>query len=186
MYFTGDWLEDNYIMSDILDQIEFYSGTERKKLLKKNGVKHPKNAGSMLWGTTWRGYLSPTKMRTKAPFQGLYYTKVHDLYPDLDDIFNEFSSYYFKDFEFDQVQMNKNYPIPRHKDSKNIGDSVLCCFGDYTGGETCVEYENETKIYKPNENPVIFNGSQYYHYINKFEGDRYSLVFFRNNRKKSI
>ena len=183
MYFTGHWHSDNYIMTDILEQIDFYSGTERKTLLKKQNIKHPKDGGSMLYGTTWRGYLSPTKSRTPSPYKGLYYTKIVDLHPDLGDIFKEFATFYFDGFVFDQVQMNKNYGVGRHKDSKNIGNSVLVCFGCYSGGDTIVEYENETVHYKPNERPVIFNGSKYYHYVQEFTGDRYSLVFFKNNRK---
>ncbi len=185
MVFCGDWIEDNYIMTDILDQIDFYSGTERKNLLKKQGIKHPKDGGSMLYGTTWRGYLSPTKQRTKAPYKGLYYTKVHDLHPDLEDILKEFGNRYFKDFEWDQTQLNKNYGVGRHIDSKNIGESILCCFGDYSGGATIVEYENENKSYDAREKPIKFNGSKYYHYVEPFEGTRYSLVFFKNNRKST-
>ena len=186
MYFSGNWYEDNFIMTNILDTLEFYSGTDRKKLLRKDGIKHPKDGGSMLYGTTWRGYLSPSQTRTKAPYKGLYYTKAHDLYPDLEFVLREFGDLYFKDFNWEQVQLNKNYKVGRHTDSKNINESVLCCFGDYTGGNTIIEYENKKVSVDAREKPIKFNGSKYYHYVEDFEGTRYSLVFFNNNKKIKV
>jgi len=181
-YFTGEWYADNAIMTSILDSVEFYSGTERKKMLKT-----PKGTGSMLYGYTWRGYLSPLKNRTLSKYKGLYQTKVKDLYPQLDDIFTEFAMHHFPDFEYTQVQMNYNFCCPPHFDSKNVGDSILCSFGDYTGGLTCVEKENNnTVFYDPQASPVLFNGSKYKHYVLPFKGDRYSLVFFNNLRQKLI
>ena len=58
-YFTGDWEQDSAIMYDILEQIEFYSGTERKNMI----YVPQKIGGSMLYGVTWKKYLSPEKDR---------------------------------------------------------------------------------------------------------------------------
>ena len=33
-FLQRNWEEDNFIMTNILDAVEFYSGTERKKMLK--------------------------------------------------------------------------------------------------------------------------------------------------------
>ena len=103
--FNGDYMGDCLIMTEILDQVDFYSGTERKKMLKVP----TKIGGSMLYGTTWRGYLSPAKMRTKDEETGLYRTKVYDNYPYLKDVFKEFSKLYFPDFKWSQIQLNKNF-----------------------------------------------------------------------------
>ena len=183
MIFTGNWFLDNYIMTDILSEVNYYCGTERKKIHKVS-----KGNGSMLYGTTWRSYLAPGRTRTPSPWVNLYYTKCHDEYPELENIFKEFAKLYLNNFDYDQVQMNKNYTIPRHIDSKNVGESVLVAFGDYSeGGLTCVEYENKIVTYDPREKPVKFNGSKYYHYVTEHKGgDRYSLVFFKNNKKKLI
>ena len=80
--------------------------------------------------------------------------------------------------------MNKNFKCPPHKDSKNIGESVLCCFGDFTGGETVVDYESKTRTYNSLNGPVRFNGSLYKHWVLPYTGTRYSLVFFTNRKKK--
>ncbi len=182
MYFSGDWYADNYIMTEILSTVDFYSGTERRKMLKT-----PKGNGSMLYGYTWKSYLSPTKNRTPSQYKGLWHTKVKDLYPDLEDVFNEFASIYFPDFNFLQVQMNKNFPCPPHFDSKNIGESVLCCFGNYKGGRTFVQYDdNIVKKLDPRAAPCRFNGSKFLHWVEPYEGDRYSLVFYSNYDKLQL
>ena len=176
MYFTGDWHADNYIMTEILSTLEFYSGTERRKMLYT-----PKGTGSMLYGYTWKSYLSPTKNRTPSIYKGLYHTKVKDEYPELEEVFREFASWYFPDFNFLQVQMNKNFKCPPHFDSKNIGESVLCGFGNYKGGNTIIQLtESQTKRIDPRAAPCRFNGSKFMHWVEPYEGDRYSLVFYSN------
>ena len=180
MYFIGDWISDNVIMTSILDEIDFYSGTERKLMIKVP----EKVGGSMLYGTTWRGYLSPTKNRTKDEETGLYKTKVYDLHPELKDVFKEFAELYFPEFVYTQVQMNKNFPCPPHKDKKNIGESVLCCFGNFTGGETCLYIDDKIVKINSQEQPQRFDGSKILHWVQPYKGTRYSLVFFNNQKQK--
>lgn len=182
MTFCGDWNSDLMILESIMDGVEFYSGTERRIMLKKGGVKHIKDSGSMLYGTTWRGYLTPTRTRTKCKDTGLFLTKVVDDNPELKEVFKEFAFYYFPDFKWSQVQMNKNFKCPPHRDSKNIGDSILISFGDYTGGLTAVDVEGKIIKYDSREKPIKFNGSEYLHWVEPYEGKRYSLVFFNNNK----
>ena len=170
MYFIGDWISDNVIMTSILDEIDFYSGTERKLMIKVP----EKVGGSMLYGTTWRGYLSPTKNRTKDEETGLYKTKVYDLHPELKDVFKEFADYHFPDFVYTQI----------HKDKKNIGESVLCCFGNFTGGETCLYIDDKIVKINSQEQPQRFDGSKILHWVEQYKGTRYSLVFFNNQKKK--
>ena len=186
LYFTGYYKQDFLLMTTLLDNIEFYSGSDRRKMMNKVGLKHPpKGNGSMLYGYTWKSYMSPTKNRTKVK-EGVFQTKVKDDHPELEKYFREFASLHFPHFEWGQVQMNKNFPCPPHKDSANIGESVLCCFGDYTGGLTIVDYESKLRKYDGKKAPVRFNGSKYLHYVEPFEGTRYSLVFFHNKSSRKL
>lgn len=180
-YFIGEWYSDLCILESYLDELNFYSGTERKKMLKT-----PKGTGSMLYGYTWRGYLSPSKSRTKSIYKGLYQTKCLDMYPHLTLVFKEFADIYFKDFPYLQVQLNKNFKAPPHKDSKNVGESILVCCGDYKGGETNVNYRTHIREYDAREKPIKFNGSKYEHWVDDFKGKRYSLVFFNNINRPLI
>lgn len=81
----------------------------------------------------------------------------------------------FFDFDFDGVQINRNVLCPPHKDTKNIGDSLLIGFGEYEGGETLIEGVKHD-IY---HTPVIFNGYEKEHSVCPFEGERYSVVLFK-------
>ena len=177
-YFTGDIHEDSLMMTTILSELEYYSGSERKGMTVD---KHPKDGGSMLYSATWRGpYLSPTKQREFDEETGFWKTKIYAEHPELKAIFKEYANIYFPDFQYISVQMNKNFRIKKHTDSMNMNESVLCCFGDYTGGETCVDYDGEIIKYEPRDKPVMFNGSKYTHWVEPFVGTRYSLVFFSN------
>jgi hypothetical protein len=180
VYFTSDWEADNVIMSEYLDEVEFYSGTERKEMLKVPS----KEGGSMLYGTTWRNscHSSLTKRRTIDPETGLYRTKVWDDNPHLKAIFKEFANIYFPEFVYTQTQMNKNFCCPPHVDSTNIGESVLCCFGEYKGGATCLYINDKIVKINPRDKPEKFNGSKLLHWVDQYKGTRYSLVFFNNNK----
>lgn len=185
-FFTGDWENDLYILYCYIDGLDFYAGTESKKMNKSNS----KESGRMLYGSTWKTYLTKDKdgnkiFRPKDPNNPkLALTKVKYQNPILEFVFKEFANLYFPDFIWDSVQLTKNFEITRHVDSKNIGESVLISLGDYIGGETCIEYEDEIVEIDARYNPVIFNGSKYYHWVKPFKGgDRYSLVFFNLYKK---
>ena len=176
-YFIGDWYSDLCMLNCILDELEFYSGSERKNMVDK---PHPKNGGSMLYGLTWRQRASYQKQRELDEFSGMYKTKIYEEEPELKSIFKAFSDIYFPDFEYLQIQLNKNFRIKPHHDSKNAGTSILLSLGDYEGGNTMVKYENETIEYDTRDKHVSFDGSKYMHWVNDFVGTRYSLVFFSN------
>jgi hypothetical protein len=181
--FIGEWFSDCAIMYSILENVKFYSGNERKEMLYVKAGE----GGSMLYGTTWKGHLAwrdgKQIFREKEPdTPGQYKTKVYAEYPELKAIFKEFADYHFPDFVYHQVQMNKNFPCPPHFDSANRGESVLCVFGDFRDGETCL-YNEETRLiekYDARLKPLKFNGSKILHWVKpiRARGTRYSLVFF--------
>ena len=96
-YFTGDWFADNYIMTTILNNIDFYCGGDRVRMMTKNKRKAvPKSVGgSMLYGLTWRSRNSDTKTKKLDEETGLYMTKIKEEEPELEKIFREFAFYYF-------------------------------------------------------------------------------------------
>jgi len=179
-YFTGDWFADNYIMFDYIDQMDVRSGTDRNKILYVN----PKKGGSNLYGYTWRSYLTPTRNRTPSGYKNLWNTKLKDDYPTFHEIAKEFRDLHFPEFKYSQIQINKNYTIPKHKDSTNVGISTLCCFGDYTGGMTCIDHDGIIIKADARLKPITFNGSELEHWVEPFEGNRYSLVFFNNIKNR--
>ena len=167
------WLEENE---------NFYSGSERLKVFKHSNTTG--NIGSMLYGfILGKGYLTPTRT-THHPHlgKGLYKTKCMDLYPQFGEVAREFAGIYFADFDWCNLQLNKNFPIPPHFDSTNIGTSIIIGLGDYTGGSLFVDFAEDggLKEYDIQYNTAKFDGSKYRHYVSDIKGDRYSIVFFNN------
>jgi len=184
MYFTKDFFTDSALMYDYLEQLHLYTGSERsgeKFFTRPKGTKKPE---STKYGWTWKKYLSPTKNREYDPTVGLYKTKLLVEYPELMDIFKEYSNIHFPNLEWKQVTINKmesGNSIKEHVDKINVGDSVLVAFGDYEGGLTYVEGMGEidcrTQITR-------FNGSKLKHSVSVVHGGkRYSLVFYNNKTK---
>jgi len=97
-------------------------------------------------------------------------TKKHpEIYNEINRIGKLFS------FEYTSIHLNKNVVCPKHKDSKNKGNSLLLSFGDYKGGNIVIE----DKKYDANCNGIIFNGSKLEHWnTDDLIGNKYSLVFF--------
>ena len=78
-------------------------------------------------------------------------------------------------FDFTSIHVNRNVVCPKHKDSRNIGKSMLLSFGDYTG---CNIIINEKK-YDANCRPLIFDGANFEHYnSDDLQGTKYSLVYY--------
>jgi hypothetical protein len=81
-------------------------------------------------------------------------------------------------FEFQSIQLNHNLVCPKHKDSNNVGLSLLVSFGKYEGCNIVVD-GNECNT---NCSPVIFNGAEMEHWNSEFIGDKennkYSLIYF--------
>ena len=176
-HFIGDWMSDLAILEEHLRTVEYKTASDR---LKKFGIKRSVG-GSVLMGYTWKGYLSPTKAREWCCEKKRFKSKLLSERPDLLEAFYGFRDLYFPNFEFTGCQLNYNYALGKHKDKANLGESVLVCCGDYTGGLTCVELEDGTiEKFDARTMPVIFDGSRFTHWVEPFEGDRFSIVFFRD------
>jgi len=78
-------------------------------------------------------------------------------------------------FEFKSIHVNNNVVCPKHFDSKNVGESLLVSFGDYTG---CNIVINDI-VYDAKYTPIVFNGAELEHYnTNDLIGNKYSLVYY--------
>lgn len=99
-------------------------------------------------------------------------------YPQIWELIQKIGKELPTNFEYNSVFVNHNVICPEHKDSNNVGKSILLSFGDYLGAEIVID---GTK-YDANRQPVLFNGSLLPHYnTNDLVGNKYSLVFFNGN-----
>jgi len=81
---------------------------------------------------------------------------------------------------WDAVTVNDSYLSNPHRDKGNEGESYTVSFGDFTGGELCMEGPSgETISVDTRHKPFLFNGSQIKHWTAPFEGRRFCLVFYR-------
>ena len=170
---------------EVLDKIDGKSGTRRKKMYQRgNMTNEPKGSYSITFGYTSMSYLSKTKSRMPSDISGLYYTKLRGEHPELKGILQQLVDLHSPtQITVDQVQINRNWRSPPHRDSGNVGESSIIGMGDYVGGQTIVEYSpDHIHEYDIKNKFVRFDGSRYTHYTMPFSGDRYSLVFY--NHKK--
>jgi hypothetical protein len=111
--------------------------------------------------------------------KGLYESKNNTKYPNLYKAILEYADKYVKPFtEYTGIQVNKNYKTKPHYDARNANiDSYIVGLGNYTKGDLILNsYKIDIK-YKP----ILFNGANWLHSTEDFEGTRYSLVFFKQN-----
>lgn len=81
---------------------------------------------------------------------------------------------------WDAVTVNDSYKSAPHRDKGNEGESFTVSFGDFTGGELCMEGPSgETVSVDTRYRGFQFNGSQIRHWTAPFEGRRFCLVFYR-------
>lgn len=98
-----------------------------------------------------------------------------------------------KDFGFTSINVNKNYAGRLHRDSNNVGPSLITAFGGFKGGQLNY-YSDDNRLLPLEDLPVdrrvtvdlssslvIFDGKRG-HSVKPFEGERYSLVYFTCSR----
>tara|TARA_R110000764_G_scaffold69703_2_gene144168 strand:- start:821 stop:1366 length:546 start_codon:yes stop_codon:yes gene_type:complete len=180
MVFSGNWETDLGILEEYMKTVEYKTPTSRMTKFKIP----QKIGGSILYGWTWRSYISPTKNREFDETKNRYKTTIMTARPELWGVFTEFRDFYFPDFIFTGVQLNKNYRILPHKDGANIGQSYLVSMGNYeNGGKVIVDRGYKIDMYDGRKAPITFNGSKFYHWTQNWEsGDRYSIVFFNDKK----
>jgi FkbM family methyltransferase len=106
-------------------------------------------------------------------------TKYTSQYPELWEALLALGKEY--NFPFSSATINKDLVCEPHKDSKNVGNTLIVGLGDYTGGGLGVEYEDGTQDeIDINHKPLIFDGKMIKHWTNPFQGTRYSVMLYHN------
>jgi hypothetical protein len=97
-----------------------------------------------------------------------------------------------KGWDYQTITLNHNAKAKKHKDSKNVGKSVIIGIGDFKGGEIRVwnkDGENPKDL-DLHDKPLMFNGGLLFHETQPFSIDRYekgkgryTMIFYRQGRK---
>lgn len=96
--------------------------------------------------------------------------------PELYEKLKELMKNHDPEFEFSTITVNRNFLCQPHKDKGNNGESYIIGFGDYTGGELNIEGDKYDIKYKF----LKFDGGKKTHWVEPFEGNRYTAVFYRH------
>lgn len=194
-YFTGEWNADSFIMYDIISRIQLYSddrGKKRKEHPNRKPIFHRVNKHikpiTCKYGTTFRQKIG-NDIRPYDPVNKGYFTKARIDNPELMDVFNEYRDLYFPGFIFTDITINYMPPgamMAPHYDRTNVGDSILVGFGDYTGGDTFIQNEDDRNYtgWDIRRQTLKFNGAMRHHFVSSVSsGERYSLVFYNGKNK---
>jgi hypothetical protein len=188
LYFTGDIEIDGEVMIEKLNEAHLQTGTDRKKHYKQYWGKYPtSDMISATWGYTKRGKMSVDKWRKESNLYGYYQTQVMTNNEELGDVFKEYAMLYLpKSFHWTQVQINKNWQIAPHRDASNQGRSYIVGLGEYKGGGLVINVNGKNKTVNIKNKIYGFDGSKYTHWVDHYEGERWSLVFFTHHSKKEL
>jgi len=99
-------------------------------------------------------------------------------FPELFELCKRLIQFHKPEFSYTTIQVNRNVQCSPHIDKNNVGPSYIIALGKYTGGELLIEGSE----YNIRNRWKYFNGHKG-HWVNPFEGERYSLVFFTHTFK---
>jgi hypothetical protein len=98
--------------------------------------------------------------------------------PELYAYLLEFGEKYV-DISFNAITVNQNYCASKHRDKQNNGESFLVAFGSYTGGNLIIHEGDLSGSHNICRTPIKADFSKIYHSVEPFEGNRYSLVYYK-------
>ena len=96
------------------------------------------------------------------------------LHPRLHFMLMAFGEKYVRQhIDWTSIQVNCNYVCAPHKDTGNTGESYIVAFGNFLGGQICIEDAD----YDIEKRGLLFDGSKHLHWTKQWSGIRYSIVF---------
>lgn len=98
-------------------------------------------------------------------------------YPELYKLLQEYGYYLNGNLKFTKITLNKNFECKPHKDSKNRGITMIKSLGQYTGGLLCLEDGRKIDL---RHGPFYFNGNKIQHWVEPFQGERYTIVYYNS------
>jgi hypothetical protein len=112
------------------------------------------------------------KVKFDTPFQPASNNlKFPELYQQLKTLINVICP----NFEYNTITVNHNFKCLPHYDRANKSPSLIVTLGNYSGGELVVE-GCEIDIHW---RPLIMNGSTAQHWTKDFNGERYSIIYYK-------
>ncbi|MGI9214794.1 MAG: hypothetical protein ACR2HS_03890, partial [Gammaproteobacteria bacterium] len=121
--------------------------------------------------------------------KGIKQYAINKKYPDLLKALIEFGNNIVPvGFEYSSITINHGVKANKHIDKVNGGISYIIGIGDFTGGNLIIwDKDGETyQEYNLNEKPIGFNGKLLYHQTTPFEGERYTIIYYKQRWEGNI
>lgn len=122
-------------------------------------------------------------------FKGWKQMAANKKYPDVLKALVEFGNLAVpKGFEYNIITLNQNVKAKKHLDKVNVGPSVIVGIGPYTGGSLRV-YSPDDKTSKSidiHNTPLMFNGAIHPHQTEPFEGERWTIIYYKQKHEGNI
>ena len=112
------------------------------------------------------------------------YSRQNWLRPYLYKLLCDFGNQYV-DLSWNAVTVNQNYRADKHYDKGNKGESYLVAFGEFTGGELLIHEGDLSGTHLVAWKPIKTDFSKVLHSVAPFEGERFSLVYYWFENKRS-
>ena len=146
-----------------LEQINFPINKTRTNISDK------KQLSFCLGDVNYRGQAS---LNYQTRGSSRYNKKFPELYKLLVEYANQ------QGLHYTTIQINKNVKSLPHIDKNNVGLSTIIALGNFTGGELIIEGVSH------NIHNVLFEfDGKKGHWVNSFDGTRYSIIFFTHTFK---
>jgi len=88
-------------------------------------------------------------------------------------------------WDYTTITLNHGVQAIKHKDSRNVGRSIIVGIGDYEGGSLRVWDPNDENPQDLDikDKPTMFNGALLSHETQPFTGQRYTIIYYRQQWK---
>jgi hypothetical protein len=145
----------------------------KRQPISMNMYRNKAGAGrSLCWGVVNRRSLPPD------------YSRNNWVRPYLYHLLLEFGQHVT--IPFNSVVVNQNYKAAPHRDKNNKGDSFLVAFGDFKGGDLKIHEGDLSGNHDICYKPIVTDFSKVLHEVTDFEGERFSLVYYMFESKRSV
>jgi len=108
-------------------------------------------------------------------FRKYFNSKYNKIFPEIFELLQKFlQNSQYSNFKYTTITINKNFKCKPHKDINNIGNSLIIGLGNYINGNLNIS----NKSFDIHNKFLLFDGSKNLHYVEDFEGNRYTIIYY--------
>lgn len=106
------------------------------------------------------------------------HTNAKDSYSKLRGLCSELMMWADPTFYYSGVAVTKNFVASPHIDEQDKTFQFAVSLGEFSGGELCIEEDPKSVAIIDTRNRIACIDGRFVHWVRKYTGDRYSLIFY--------